>query len=161
MTKKGNVQFQTRERRRSISDTDGSIMGSTRSRSSGAKSPARNGTIHRHERPGYDRTDTTASGWATENEDEKVRLHDHPTLVAVQYRMPEGYTNNRSAVRRATSAIRLREEETDLHHPRHLDRHHDRSRTWRIACRAHLHAHDLHGNPNHQLQGSYCHLERS
>jgi len=58
---------------------DGSTTGSARSRSSGAKSPARNGTIHRHghERPGYDRTDTSASGWATDNEDEKVRLHGH------------------------------------------------------------------------------------
>ncbi len=36
----------------------------------GAKSPTRNGDL---KRPDYDRTDTAASGWATENEDEKVQ----------------------------------------------------------------------------------------
>lgn len=38
-------------------------------KANGARSPTRNGTITR---PDYDRTDTTQSGWATENEDEKV-----------------------------------------------------------------------------------------
>ena len=83
MTKKSQVHFSNRERRPSkgsLEDMDGS-NGSVRSpsRSSGAKSPTRsNGSAvsrgKSQERPGYDRTDTSASGWATENEDdEKVR----------------------------------------------------------------------------------------
>lgn len=66
-----------RERRMSKSSvSDSSHMDEqspTRSRSNGAKSPTRNGTLSKSEkngRPGYDRTDTTQSGWATENEDE-------------------------------------------------------------------------------------------
>lgn len=88
MTKAGktkkDVKFQHRERRLSSSVGD---MGESHyespnddrssSRSTGAKSPTRNGVHARHpkdaERPTkMERTDTTASGWATENEDEKV-----------------------------------------------------------------------------------------
>ena len=44
----------------------------------GAKSPTRNGNITR---PDYDRTDTGASGWATDNEgDEQVRLLFNPVI---------------------------------------------------------------------------------
>jgi len=82
MTKKSQVHFSNRERRPSkgsLPDMDGS-NGSVRSpsRSSGAKSPTRgsNGNAlssrgKSQERPGYDRTDTSASGWATENEDDE------------------------------------------------------------------------------------------
>ncbi|KAK4554007.1 phosphatidate cytidylyltransferase [Recurvomyces mirabilis] len=57
-------------------DMNGDARSSSRS-SHGAKSPTRvngNGSMHRSmekERPGYDRTDTSASGWATENEDDE------------------------------------------------------------------------------------------
>ena len=75
MTKKSaNVHFQNRERRgsqSSLPDMNGAAR--SQSRSSGAKSPTRsNGAVKRldRERPGMDRTDTSASGWATENEDE-------------------------------------------------------------------------------------------
>ncbi|EMC96361.1 hypothetical protein BAUCODRAFT_33690 [Baudoinia panamericana UAMH 10762] len=76
MTKKSNVHFQTRERRMSKSSSDMNGDARSSSRSNGAKSPTRatNGSIHKldekHERPGFDRTDTSASGWATENEDD-------------------------------------------------------------------------------------------
>ena len=82
MTKKSaNVHFQNRERRGSQSSLPDMMNGAARSqsRSSGAKSPTRssNGNLRRlereRERPGMDRTDTSASGWATENEeDDKV-----------------------------------------------------------------------------------------
>lgn len=53
----------------------------SRARANGAKSPTRNGTLSKSieeesERPGMERTDTTQSGWATENEDEKVSRHN-------------------------------------------------------------------------------------
>ena len=72
MTKpKHSVSFNQREHRSSED------MSRSPVRSNGAKSPTRNGSMHksdRHERPGVDRTDTSASGWATDNEeDEKVR----------------------------------------------------------------------------------------
>ncbi|KAK5138574.1 hypothetical protein LTR08_000162 [Meristemomyces frigidus] len=84
MTKKSaNVHFQNRERRGSQSSLP-DMNGATRSqsRSSGAKSPTRNsnGTFRRYpdkqdrERPGVDRTDTSASGWATENEEDDEKL---------------------------------------------------------------------------------------
>ena len=80
MTKKSNVHF-PKERHLSTSQSD--IMnGDARnpSRSSGIKCPTRtngNGVNHRFDksdRPGYDRADTTASGWATENEEENAQL---------------------------------------------------------------------------------------
>ena len=75
MTKKSaNVHFQNRERRSSQSslpEMNGS--GRSQSRSSGAKSPTRSSGNGLRQRPGVDRTDTSASGWATENdEDDKV-----------------------------------------------------------------------------------------
>ncbi|KAK5175480.1 phosphatidate cytidylyltransferase [Saxophila tyrrhenica] len=42
----------------------------TEEKANGSKSPTRNGDI---KRPHYDRTDTAASGWATDNEDEKPK----------------------------------------------------------------------------------------
>lgn len=84
MTKpKKDVKFNHRERRMSkssMSDFNYDSPNDERSptRSNGAKSPTRNGTVHKEKaikeegRPNFDRTDTTASGWATENEDEKV-----------------------------------------------------------------------------------------
>jgi phosphatidate cytidylyltransferase len=81
MTKKGNVQF-NRERRSSkssMSESNGDVR--SPSRSSGAKSPSSpaksNGGLHnRLDRPHIDGTDTSASGWATENDDEdKVGTH--------------------------------------------------------------------------------------
>lgn len=83
MTKpKRDVKFNHRERRMSkssMSDINYESPNDDRSptRANGAKSPARNGNIGKSikedSRPGMDRADTTASGWATENEDEKVR----------------------------------------------------------------------------------------
>lgn len=85
MTKpKKDVKFNHRERRLSkgsMSDMYDS-PGSERSpsRANGAKSPTRNGAARKaskeelEKRPGVERTDTTHSGWATENEDEKVNL---------------------------------------------------------------------------------------
>jgi len=72
MTKpKGSVSFNHNHYRERRPSQD---MSPVRSRSNG---PTRNGTITRaekQERPGYDRTDTAASGWATDNEeDDKVR----------------------------------------------------------------------------------------
>ncbi|KAK5674968.1 phosphatidate cytidylyltransferase [Elasticomyces elasticus] len=86
MTKKSSVHFSNRERRKSQSSLDDmndsgtmsnnnhrSPSRSSASRSSGAKSPTRsNGaTTHRfdkQDRPGVDRTDTSASGWQTEDD---------------------------------------------------------------------------------------------
>lgn len=86
MTKAGSnhkkdVKFQHRERRLSSSRSDMSESyyespndDRSSSRSTGAKSPTRSGIHSRHERPTrMERADTTASGWATENEDEKVK----------------------------------------------------------------------------------------
>jgi phosphatidate cytidylyltransferase len=65
---KRNVQFnrQRRMSRSSIPDMDGATS-PTEEKKDRSKSP--NGDI---KRPDYDRADTTHSGWATENEDEKV-----------------------------------------------------------------------------------------
>ncbi|KAK0850366.1 phosphatidate cytidylyltransferase [Friedmanniomyces endolithicus] len=78
MTKKSSVHFGNRERRMSKDSLPDLMEGNkarSSSRSSGAKSPTRsNGAIRRsdkQDRPGYDRTDTSASGWATENEDDE------------------------------------------------------------------------------------------
>ncbi|KAK1059624.1 phosphatidate cytidylyltransferase [Friedmanniomyces endolithicus] len=78
MTKKSSVHFGNRERRMSKDSLPDLMDGNkarSSSRSSGAKSPTRsNGAIRRsdkQDRPGYDRTDTSASGWATENEDDE------------------------------------------------------------------------------------------
>jgi phosphatidate cytidylyltransferase len=48
-------------------------------KANGSKSPTRNGDI---KRPDYDRNDTTQSGWATENEDEKVCCNHPKHLTA-------------------------------------------------------------------------------
>lgn len=77
MTKsKKDVKFNHRERRNS---SDLSYDSPTESRSptrmNGAKSGARSAS-GKDERPAVDRTDTTASGWQTENEDEKVSDND-------------------------------------------------------------------------------------
>jgi phosphatidate cytidylyltransferase len=82
---KQGVQFKHRERRLSkgsMSDANYDSPSENRSptRRNGIKnkSPTRssNGnsqeSIKEEERPGIQRTDTTQSGWATENEDEKV-----------------------------------------------------------------------------------------
>jgi phosphatidate cytidylyltransferase len=84
---KQGVQFKHRERRlskSSMSDANYDSPNENRSptRFNGAKnkSPARssNGTsqeaIKEEERPGIQRTDTSMSGWATDNEDEKVSV---------------------------------------------------------------------------------------
>ncbi|EME47101.1 hypothetical protein DOTSEDRAFT_69164 [Dothistroma septosporum NZE10] len=82
MTKpKKDVKFNHRERRlskSSMSDFNYESPNDERSpsRHNGAKSPTRNGALSKqigNERPAIDRTDTTASGWATENEDEKPK----------------------------------------------------------------------------------------
>ena len=78
MTKKSSVHFDRQRRlsKSSMPEMNGEARSSSRS-SHGAKSPTRvngNGSLHKSlekERPGYDRTDTSASGWATENEDEE------------------------------------------------------------------------------------------
>ncbi|SMQ54606.1 unnamed protein product [Zymoseptoria tritici ST99CH_3D7] len=77
---KKDVKFQHREQRRmskssSMSDFNNDSPNEERSssRSNGAKSPTRNGFVGKDERPKAERTDTTASGWATENEDEKPK----------------------------------------------------------------------------------------
>lgn len=87
MTKsKKDVKFNHRERRLSKSsmsdfnyDSPNDDRSPTRNR---AKSPTSNGTLKKlkeeEDRPDMDRRDTTASGWATENEDEKV-----PTYCAL------------------------------------------------------------------------------
>ena len=77
---KKDVKFNHRERRlskSSMSDFNYESPNDERSpsRHNGAKSPTRNGALSKqlsNERPVVDRTDTTQSGWATENEDEKV-----------------------------------------------------------------------------------------
>ncbi|CAK4033719.1 phosphatidate cytidylyltransferase [Lecanosticta acicola] len=82
MTKpKRDVKFNHRERRMSKSSMpdinyDSPTDERSPTRSNGAKSPTRNGNISRMKdgpKPSMDRTDTTASGWATENEDEKPK----------------------------------------------------------------------------------------
>lgn len=67
---KRNVQFNRARRmsRSSMSDMDGNSPTEEKVNGS-SKSPVRNGDV---KRPDYDRADTTQSGWATENEDEKV-----------------------------------------------------------------------------------------
>lgn len=78
---KKDVKFPHRERRLSSSRSDMSEShydspndDRSSSRSTGAKSPTRNGLHSRQDRPNkMERRDTTASGWATENEDEKPK----------------------------------------------------------------------------------------
>ena len=65
--------------------SDASGDSPTDEKSNGAKSPTRNGTIGR---PGYDRTDTGASGWATDTEgEEKVwqspYMQQQPTRYSI------------------------------------------------------------------------------
>jgi phosphatidate cytidylyltransferase len=86
MTKpKQGVQFKHRERRLSKGsmsesnyDSPNESRSPTRSNGTKNKSPVRSangqGQTIKEEpaRPGYERTDTTMSGWATDNEDEKV-----------------------------------------------------------------------------------------
>lgn len=83
MTKsKKDVKFNHRERRlskSSMSDFNYDSPNDDRSPTrSSAKSPTRNGTLKKlkeeEDRPAMERRDTTASGWATENEDEKVGI---------------------------------------------------------------------------------------
>lgn len=87
MKSKKDVKFnhnERRESRSSMSDDNKHSPIDEKSpmmRNNGAKSPTRNGSLAKslreEQRPGVDRTDTTQSGWATENEDEKVTaLHE-------------------------------------------------------------------------------------
>ena len=73
---KRNVKFPSGSQRRmskgSMSDMDSNSP--TEEKPNGPRSPTRNGNITR---PDYDRTDTGASGWATENEDDKVGDVNH------------------------------------------------------------------------------------
>lgn len=77
MTKKLNVQFNNSRERRlsrgSLPDMNGNLQSPTKA--NGAKSPTRSGggtsKSEKQGRPLVDRTDTSASGWATENEDDE------------------------------------------------------------------------------------------
>ena len=83
MTKsKKDVKFNHRERRMSkgsMSESNYDSPNESRSpvrRVNGSKNGDHNGPLSRSRediRPGVGRTDTTASGWQTENEDDKVR----------------------------------------------------------------------------------------
>lgn len=84
MSKKNNVHFQNRERRLSQGSMPDIKASRSPSRANGAKSPTRSGGAANgsplKERPGVDRTDTSASGWATENEDDvRTSSHQHAT----------------------------------------------------------------------------------
>jgi phosphatidate cytidylyltransferase len=73
---KRNVKFNSQRRlsKGSLAEMDGSSP--TDAKSNGPRSPTRNGNVTR---PAVDRTDTGASGWATEN-DSDDQVHDPPQL---------------------------------------------------------------------------------
>ena len=77
---KRNVKFNSQRRmsRGSSTDMDGSP---TEEKSNGTRSPTRNGKIAR---PEFDRTDTGASAWATENEgDDEVGSSSSPEYIYI------------------------------------------------------------------------------
>lgn len=80
MTKKStsNVRFQAHRERRGSHDSSSPVR--NRSNGNGAKSPTRSNGFASglDQRPGYDRTDTSASGWATDNETEDTKQEVDP-----------------------------------------------------------------------------------
>ena len=77
---KRNVKFnsQRRSSKGSFTDMDGGSP--TDAKSNGPRSPTRNGNVTR---PSVSRTDTGASGWATENDsDDQVRITTQHCLIA-------------------------------------------------------------------------------
>lgn len=100
MSKRSNVHFEGRERRLSTSSSQTNMNGYSGNKSptssNGAKSPVRSGG-KQQDRPNVGRTETTASGWATEDEEEKVSPPTTPhhasygrdAEAAVAFRLPD------------------------------------------------------------------------
>lgn len=56
-------------------------------------------------------------------------------------------------------AIRVREEEGNIHHAHDMDPGHDRYLLWRHVYGTHLHSRHCHCRADHLFQGSYCDRE--